>query len=77
MDTDLLLGMIANQKKMQRSSSMTNFIGTSVIKDAFQILEAKSLNNNVIKSNPKQFAEFLLRNADEIIAAFERRINNE
>ena len=74
MEDDLMLGLIANQKKMQRSASMASVSGVNYVKEAFQILEAKALNNDVVKTYPKEFADFLVRNAGEIVGAFERKM---
>lgn len=76
MEDDLMLGLIANQKKMHRSASMTAVSGANYVKEAFQILEAKALNNEVVKTYPKEFADFLVRNAEEIVGAFERRVTS-
>lgn len=74
MESTLLLDMIANPKKMQRSATSQGFSSTSfIIKEAFQILEAKAMANEMVKNNPKDFADFLIRNSDEIVGTFERR----
>jgi hypothetical protein len=74
MDDLLLLGLIANQKKMARSGSS----GSSAhVREAIQILEAKAMSNEMVKSYPKEFGDFLTRNIDEIIRTFEARLTSQ
>lgn len=71
---DLYLGLIANHKKMARSGSTGSFTGAAVVRDAIQILEAKAVASEIVRANPKEFADFIIRNSDEIVASFERKL---
>ena len=72
--------LLGDPKKFQKVSKANDGTGVlssshiSIIKDTFQILEKKSLENKVVLSHPREFKEFIIRNIPEILSCFEKTL---